>query len=59
MTLEDVAIRTVVEYGKTAGHHEINYVLNQNGFADEDGELGRRVLDMVKTAIVRVKVLYA
>ncbi len=58
MSLEDIAIKVVTLYGTTADHFAIGYVLNQNGFRDEDGELTRSIQEMVKDAVVRVKVRY-
>lgn len=56
MSLEDLAIKTVMLYGTTAGFPEIGDVLHQNGVLDESGELSNRILDLVQTAIVKVKV---
>ncbi len=58
MTLEDIAIKVVTLYGTTADQYAIGHVLHQNGFNDEDGELNRRVQEMVSDAVVRVKVRY-
>lgn len=59
MSLEDIAVKTVTLYGSTAGYAEIGDVLYRNGFQDESGELADRVLEMVRTAVIRVKVRMA
>lgn len=58
-TLEDVAVKVVTNYGISAGPTEVFYTLNDAGFADPDGELNTRVMEMVKTAVVRVRVRFA
>lgn len=58
VTLEDVAIETVTRYGTSSGRNEVYDILNKYGFADPDGELTVRILEMVRTATVRVKVQF-
>ena len=58
MSIEDLAIRTITEYGTRAGYGEINWVLNEHGFQDPDGQLANRIIELMKTATIKVKVRY-
>lgn len=59
MSVEDLAIKTVCEFGKRANYNNIYSIMSEHGFRDEDGELAGRIMEMISTAIVRVKVRYA
>ncbi len=59
MSLEQLAERTVIEFGKRARYTEIYTIMSENGVHDEDGSLARRVHELISDAIVRVKVRYA
>ena len=56
ISMQDIAIKVVTMYGTLADWPEINQVVSQVGLSDPDGEIAVRVKELVREAIVRVKV---
>ncbi len=58
MSIADVAQKVAIEYGKRASYKEVYQIMSEVGLRDEDGSLASDVLDLVRNAIIRVKVNY-
>lgn len=56
MSLEEVAQKVCIEYGKRASWDEIYSVLADNGFYNPTNDVVERVAEMINTAVIRVKV---
>lgn len=56
VSMADLAVKVVTFYGTRAEWPEINQVISELGFQDPDGEIAVRVKDLVREAIVRVRV---
>lgn len=56
MSLEDVAIKVCIEFGKRASLDEIYGVLADNGMRNPTNDVVDRVIEMVNSAVIRVKV---
>ncbi len=56
VSLEDIAKKVVLAYGKKIEYAHIWEVMHDEGLRDESGDLADRVWDMVQSAEVRVKI---
>lgn len=56
MSVEDIAQKVCVEYGKRASYDEMYEVLAANGFPNPTSELVDRIAELVDGAVIRVRV---
>lgn len=56
MTVEELAQKVVTQFGKRSGAYEVHVIMSENGVRDEDGTLTDRILELVDSAVIRVKV---
>lgn len=56
MSIEELAQKTAIQYGKRATYDHVYRIMSENGVRDEDGDIAGRVIELVGTAIIRTNI---